>query len=924
MKKILLINIIFILISSCISPIFSQVFNCFQTYHPSDDLWVHYVTNGGPNSDNYPATRYLHTSIWTFNGYPGITRSFVKFDLDGISNINNTRINNITLNLYNSGCLGDFYHSSNRGNNPPNQVIFYRITSDWTETSVSWNAQPNVDDSFGVVSLAFAGTLQDPSTEDVSVELNDILLNNGEIVPNYGIAWRCNQEDISSRYRGAVFASKDHEDPTYWPKLEVEYEFPQPEISFISPNTFMVTNNEDIEEIFDNIIYEWTINGNTYYGNSFQYSDLCSNGILNLRTIITNNSGTICEQTVSTTINGVGTFDVFSNIRNVTCNGSSDGEITTIVSGGTSPYTYLWNDGIQTSSRTGLSAGTYVVTITDNNNCTRIENFTVSTPAPFNITTDISNMNCYGDTAVVILEIYGNTPPYNISWNNGQTGNIFTTTSPGNYPVTISDINNCPVNITITINPSPPRLEINSSVQNAICEGNNNGIISTTVTGGVEPYFLSWNNGSHNSIITNLYAGNYSLTVTDANGCKSQKNFEVTESKIIITPTINNETCHENNGSIHLDISGSNPPFSILWDDNSSENFRTGLLSGIYSVTITDTENCEKVQTYRISNNGPIIETQINNINCKGGQNGSISISNITGGTPPYSINWSNNSNDYNITNLSAGAYQLTISDINNCTHTYTYLITEPAEALIADILTNNTSCHNTKNGVIYIIASGGNTPYTYYVSNLSNSYSTSYIENLASGEYICRIRDNNNCIIIDTIKIEHPSELTANISLTDPSCIGKNDGKIELFVNGGTSPYFFEVGEIIYTDTIITGLREGYYSVGIYDNNNCKYFIDPIKLTDQFVECIKIPDAFSPNGDGINDTWIIEGIEDYPEATIQIFNRWGQIITYFKISEGFWNGKYKGKNVPTGSYIYILDLISTEDKYTGTVTVVY
>jgi gliding motility-associated-like protein len=122
----------------------------------------------------------------------------------------------------------------------------------------------------------------------------------------------------------------------------------------------------------------------------------------------------------------------------------------------------------------------------------------------------------------------------------------------------------------------------------------------------------------------------------------------------------------------------------------------------------------------------------------------------------------------------------------------------------------------------------------------------------------------------------------------------------------------------------VISGLIEGFYSLNISDVNNCELSLGTVALNDIQMDCIKIPNAFTPNSDAVNDTWDIENIDIFPWADIYVYNRWGQQIYYAKPTEPPWDGRFNGDYVPTGTYLYVIQLYNQTKPYTGTVSVVY
>ncbi|MFO7789972.1 MAG: gliding motility-associated C-terminal domain-containing protein, partial [Bacteroidales bacterium] len=197
-------------------------------------------------------------------------------------------------------------------------------------------------------------------------------------------------------------------------------------------------------------------------------------------------------------------------------------------------------------------------------------------------------------------------------------------------------------------------------------------------------------------------------------------------------------------------------------------------------------------------------------------------------------------------------------------------------------------------------------------------------ISNLGEGQYNLYIEDIKGCTYDTCLIITQPPPIIVDYTYERPSCIGNDDGYIEFEVAGGNPPYSYNSNIATQNLPYFEGLHEGNYQFTITDNNGCKEEISTISLIDNPVDCIQIPDAFTPNGDNVNDTWIIENIEMFPDHIVQVFNRWGQEIYFKRYGDEPWDGTFKGKKVPTGPYLYIVDLNDGSEPRNGTVTVIY
>ncbi len=186
------------------------------------------------------------------------------------------------------------------------------------------------------------------------------------------------------------------------------------------------------------------------------------------------------------------------------------------------------------------------------------------------------------------------------------------------------------------------------------------------------------------------------------------------------------------------------------------------------------------------------------------------------------------------------------------------------------------------------------------------------------------RVVDNKGCEANKPTLLSQPEALHIETVYEDPFCRSSRTGSIEIRVNGGTEPYLYYWNNSKSDVSIMQNIPAGDYVVGVIDANECKSEEITITLTDVDVPCLRIPNVFTPNGDGVNDAWLIENIEMFPAAEVYIFNRWGQLMFTSKGYTEPWDGSYRGHFVPAGTYMYVIDLFNDEEPYEGTVTILY
>ncbi|MDR2840489.1 MAG: DNRLRE domain-containing protein, partial [Paludibacter sp.] len=269
----------------------SQPITCTQAYYTTADALVacRQPADDAQNNSNKGTGTYIVSDIWTWDGIPGIERFYINFDLSDFNLTSNAHITNADLYLFGIGFRG------NSSNTATNKHIFNRVNQSWGEYTITWNNQPTIDASTSVITPQIPGTMNNPAYwVDYVFNMNNILLNNGYLYSDYqGISCRPYQENVNNYYRCMAFASKEYPDSTKHPILKVKYEIPMPKINF-DCNTFYISQNEDLNVLFDNVQYLWTINGVEYAGDTI-YTNLTGNSDISLHIKITNNVGEVCD-----------------------------------------------------------------------------------------------------------------------------------------------------------------------------------------------------------------------------------------------------------------------------------------------------------------------------------------------------------------------------------------------------------------------------------------------------------------------------------------------------------------------------------------------------------------------------------------------------------------------------------------------------
>jgi len=537
------------------------------------------------------------------------------------------------------------------------------------------------------------------------------------------------------------------------------------------------------------------------------------------------------------------------SLSNVSCFGGNNGSVTIAGSNATPSYTYSLNGGPSQTSGTfsGLTVGSYNVTVTDANGCSIIQPFTLTQPTAVNSSVTPSvytgGYNISGCTpdGWIDLSVSGGTPGYTYSWTNGATSQDISSLSAGSYSVIVTDLNGCQSTIGITLTePSGFSQTISAmtypSGTNISCYGLSNGSINLTISGGTPGYSYSWNTGQTTQDLNNVPAGIYSVIVTDANGCQITSNITLTQPAPLtasMTPFVypggTNISCFGlSDGSIDLSIGGGNSGFVYSWSNGSSQQDLNGLSSGSYSVTATDINGCTVSSSISL-NQPPVLTSGLTPSTFAGGYNlsgcnadGSINLT-PGGGSPGYTYSWSNGMVTEDISNLIAGTYSVTITDINGCQTTNNITLTQPApltqtiSALVYPSGTN-ISCFGFSDGSINLTIAGGTPGYTYQWGGGQISQD---ISNVPVGTYNVVVTDANGCQITSNISLTEPTPLTQSITGTDISCFGFSDGSLDLTIGGGSPGYLYSWSTGATTQDI-SGIPVGTYNVTATDINGC------------------------------------------------------------------------------------------------------
>ncbi len=447
--------------------------------------------------------------------------------------------------------------------------------------------------------------------------------------------------------------------------------------------------------------------------------------------------------------------------------------------------------------------------------------YTLTYNFPFTVNIfGVNNTSVCNPNGSATVNVTGGTGPYLYIWNTGATTSSITGLDEGLYSVTVSDAVGATMQKSVNLS-GPDELLPNVTGTDETAFGANDGTAESQPTGGLIPYTYLWNTGATTAGILNLAPGIYTVTITDFADCIVTGSVTVNEfgcPTLSISDTIQHVSCYGDcNGSISVEVNGGVAPYTYLWNNLSTIPILSNVCAGNYDVTITDSNGCFVTSSYTITQPDTlIVGAGSTNESLQGANDGTAWVI-PTGGTLPYSYLWSNGSTDSLLINLSPGSYNVTVSDAHNCTGSAQVNIEAGDCGSLLPILTQVT-CFAACNGSIEISFQNGVLPISY---EWNTGDTTASILNLCAGSYSVIAEDSVGCVLVDTFEITEPVELQSQIFASDETASGLNNGAAWAIPTGGMLPYAYQwnTGS---TDSLITNLAPGLYTVTISDAQSC------------------------------------------------------------------------------------------------------
>lgn len=502
--------------------------------------------------------------------------------------------------------------------------------------------------------------------------------------------------------------------------------------------------------------------------------------------------------------------------NNVSCFGGNNGTAMASPAGGVQPYTYHWNNNASTATITGLTAGTYSVTVTDANQATAVGSVTVGQPNPLGVQTYVQSQICgiVPDGKATAVP-FGGTPPYTYLWNNnGTTAQIIGLTA-GTYTVTVTDSKGCTTSGSATVYFWNEGIWLMDTAANVSCFGQGDGFAHVSAMSGTPPYTYLWSTGDTTPDAFNLAPGIYEVTVTDANGCSNFTSDTITEPAALTCQTSTVPGACGLSGSATVNPAGGTAPYTVLWSTNSTSLSITAP-PGMYSVTVTDANDCTCSSDVTIGSTSGSLSANIT-VNAGAGCTiGGDATATASGGTGNYSYLWDNGQTTAAANNLTVGNHVVTITDnTTGCTGTATANIPAAPQLVGSAALVSNATC--LLGGSATASATGGTTPYTFH---WDNGQTTATATNLSAGPHSATITDAKGCIATATVMIgqnQGPTVTAAVVS--NATCT--TGGSATANATGGAGSYVY-LWDNMQTTSTATNLSVGAHSVTVTDGAGC------------------------------------------------------------------------------------------------------
>lgn len=600
---------------------------------------------------------------------------------------------------------------------------------------------------------------------------------------------------------------------------------------------------------------------------------------------------------------------IIDSFKNPVCP-DTVGWVSIHATGTVGPYTIQWSNGQFGNLCTNIGLGGVIATITDGNGCVQLFPYFVTQDSIPEIQLIYNKPKC-GDSSGNITAIVTNgKPPYTLLWNTGDTTYTISNLATGNYSVMVTDSVGCNAFASLNLIDTLTTLTYKSTVHTKC--GLNNGSAAITAANGLPPYTYAWLPGGQNTAtITGLAPGTYYCTTMDANNCMKKDTFVINSSVGNFNQlTYTNANCDTSNGIIYLNgVQNATGNVTIQWSTGQmGGNLLSGIDSGKYWIKTTDSKGCIAIDTIHIFNDGkPILHIlSYKEPLCHGMATGEAVLGGSKGTAPyKYSLDGITFSSNANLYNILAGVYTIYISDANSCINTTVVTFTEPPLIEI-NYTADTVICYNDYTSTLTYSAFGGTPGFVYSFNNgIFTSDTIQYQK--TQGIYNILVKDKNGCTRPFNIEIPGPkSALDVKFDKKNIYCFEQNTGSFTAKIEGGWQPYIYQWSNGA-TGMQFDNLPESSYTIFVTDNQGCTI---EKEVNIEILKCCKmvVPNAFSPNRDGLNDKIGPIAISDVSAIKFTIYDRWGNMVFHTKKIGDKWDGTIKEIPCDIATYFYILE----------------
>ncbi len=527
-----------------------------------------------------------------------------------------------------------------------------------------------------------------------------------------------------------------------------------------------------------------------------------------------------CTETGSVTIGATRNISLVVNRTDVSCVGLSDGAITINEGTDNTDLTYNWNTGDTTQTITNLGEGSYSISVADSLGCSATSIINIVALNSLSINLSQTNVSCTGLTdGSVTIDEGSDLTGFTINWNTGADSQTLANVGLGTYTAMVTDTLGCIAIDSIEV-AADSSLQIGLTGNNIDCVGENTGRITASAIDIAtnDGLSFSWDTGDTTATINNLAIGNYEVTVTDSTGCFGTAGATLEQGDTIkINFVVSDVACMDTigTGAILAVGTGGTGSFSYNWSTGATTTAIGNLLAGTYNLTVTDSLGCTLLDSVTLLN-PPLLSvtaSTVQDATCEGTQDGSATVI-ASGGTNPYTIQWSNGIITPTISNLNPGVYTVTISDEAGCEIIDTATIGQITQIDLMLTELSGASSVNDADAIATVAAAGGTAPYTF---NWDNGAVGDTINNLSPGNHIVIATDVNGCTATDSLNISFFELQISIIDTRNLRCNGDNRGRATAAPLAGTAPfsYVWSTGD---TTPTLTTLPAGTHTVTVTD----------------------------------------------------------------------------------------------------------